>query len=64
MSAGRRKIVEMRLLDQTLEKHFNSGIAVKSSFAVHPGRYVVRMVVMRDSEGQLMSAQSSLVEIP
>jgi len=60
---GAQKIVEMRLLDQTLEKHFNSGIAVKSSFAVHSGRYVVRMVV-RDSEGELMSAESSLVEIP
>lgn len=60
---GAQKVVEMRLLDETLEKRANSGIAVKNSFAVHPGRYVVRMVV-RDSEGQLMSAQSNLVEIP
>jgi hypothetical protein len=60
---GARKVVEMRLLDETLQKRAGSGIAVKNSFAVHPGRYVVRMVV-RDSEGQLMSAQSSLVEIP
>jgi VWFA-related protein len=60
---GARKVVEMRLLDETLQKRAASGIAVKNSFAVHPGRYVVRMVV-RDSEGQLMSAQSSLVEIP
>ena len=61
--AGVEKKVEMRLLDETLEKRVGSGIAVKTSFPVHPGRYVVRMVV-RDSEGQLMSEQSSLVEIP
>jgi hypothetical protein len=61
--AGMQKVVEMRLLDETLEKRVGSGIAVKTSFPVHPGRYVVRMVV-RDSEGELMSAQSSLVEIP
>ena len=60
---GIQKVVELRLLDETLEKRIGPGIAVKSSFTVHPGRYVVRMVV-RDSEGQLMSEQSSLVEIP
>jgi VWFA-related protein len=66
--AGVQKVVEMRLLDETLsnlsnDKRVGSGIAVKNTFTVHPGRYVVRMVV-RDSEGQLMSEQSSLVEIP
>jgi VWFA-related protein len=60
---GAQKVVEMRFLADTLEKRLASGISVKSSFAVHPGRYMVRMVV-RDSEGQTMSAQSSLVEIP
>jgi VWFA-related protein len=60
---GVEKIVTLSLLDETLEKRLGSGIGVKSSFTVHPGRYVVRMVV-RDSEGQLMSAQSSLVEVP
>jgi hypothetical protein len=60
---GLQKLVEMKLLDDTLEKRVGSGIAIKSSFTVHPGRYVVRMVV-RDSEGQLMTEQSSLVEIP
>lgn len=61
--SGVEKTVEMRLLDDTIEKRLGSGIAVKSNFAVHTGRYVVRLVV-RDSEGQLMSEQSSLVEIP
>ena len=60
---GIQKTIEMRLLDDTLERRVGSGIAVKSSFPVHPGRYVVRMVV-RDSEGQAMASQSSLVEIP
>jgi len=61
--SGQRKVLEMRLLDDTLGKRLGGGVAVKSSFTVHPGRYVVRMVV-RDTEGQLMAAQSSLVEIP
>ena len=60
---GIEKTVEMRLLDDTLQKRVGQGIAVKSSFPVHPGRYVVRMVV-RDSEGQAMASESSLVEIP
>jgi VWFA-related protein len=60
---GSQKIVEMRLRDETLQKRVDSGIGVRSSFAVHPGRYMIRMVV-RDSEGQAMAAQSSLVEIP
>jgi VWFA-related protein len=60
---GIEKTVELKLFDETLEKRLGAGIAVKNSFTVHPGRYVVRMVV-RDSEGQLMSEQSSLVEIP
>jgi VWFA-related protein len=60
---GAQKVVQMRLLNETLDKRVGSGISVKSNFAVHPGRYMVRMVV-RDSEGQTMSAQSSLVEIP
>ena len=60
---GVQKTVELRLLDDTLEKRLGSGMAVKSTFAVHTGKYVVRLVV-RDSEGQLMAEQSSLVEIP
>jgi VWFA-related protein len=60
---GMQKIVQMKLLDATIEKLGGSGISLKNSFAVHTGRYMVRMVV-RDSEGELMSAQSGLVEIP
>ncbi len=60
---GLQKVVDLKLLDETLENRVGSGIAVRNDFTVHPGRYVVRMVV-RDSQGQVMSEQSSLVEIP
>lgn len=61
--SGTQKIVQMKLKDQTLEKLPDSGITVKSTLDVAPGSYVVRLVV-RDSEGQMMSAKNSSVEIP
>jgi VWFA-related protein len=60
---GQQKILQMRFLDRTLQTRLNSGISVEHTFAVHPGRYTVRMVV-RDAEGQSMSAASSVVDIP
>lgn len=59
---GIRKVIEMRLRDETLAR-LNSGITVKESFDAKPGSYFVRLVV-RDSEGQLMSAENGAVEIP
>jgi hypothetical protein len=61
--SGTQKVVEMRLKDQTLETLPESGITVKSTLDVASGSYVIRLVV-RDSEGQLMSAQNGVVEIP
>jgi hypothetical protein len=61
--SGVQKLVKLRLTEDSLRQRFASGLGVKSSFTVHPGRYVIRMVV-RDSQGQLMSAQSSQIEIP
>jgi VWFA-related protein len=61
--SGQQKILQMRFLDRTLQTRLNSGISVEHSFAVHPGRYTVRMVI-RDAEGQSMSAESSVVDIP
>jgi VWFA-related protein len=61
--SGTQKIVDMRLKDQTLETMPESGITVKSTLDIASGSYVVRLVV-RDSEGQVMSAQNSVVEIP
>jgi hypothetical protein len=58
-----QKLVEMHLLDTTMEKVLNSGITVKTNFDVAPGSYVIRLVV-RDSEGQSMAARNGVVEIP
>jgi len=57
------KTLEMRLKDETLEKRAGSGITVRTSFDVKPGSYLVRLVV-RDTEGQMMSAENGAVEIP
>ena len=59
---GSQKNVTMRWKDETLAK-LNSGITLKTSFDVKPGSYLVRLVV-RDSEGQLMSAENGAIEIP
>src|SRR5262249_47450111 len=61
--AGIRKIVEMRLKDETLENLPASGISVRSVLDVTPGNYMVRLVV-RDSEGQTMAARNGAVQIP
>lgn len=60
---GGEKIVQMRLKDATYERLTRTGLTVKSSFAVKPGRYLVRQVV-RDSEGSQMAARNGAVEIP
>jgi len=60
--AGIQRVVELRLRDQTLDS-LNSGITVKTTLDLTPGNYLVRLVV-RDSEGQTMSARNGVVEIP
>ncbi|HWY08280.1 MAG TPA: VWA domain-containing protein [Candidatus Acidoferrales bacterium] len=60
---GGEKTVQMRLRDTTYERLTHTGLTVKSSFAVKPGRYLVRQVV-RDSEGSQMAARNGAVEIP
>jgi VWFA-related protein len=62
-ASGTRKRIEMRLKDETVEKRLDAGLTIRSSFDVKPGTYSVRLVV-RDFEGQLMSARNSAVEIP
>jgi len=59
---GTQKIVTMHLKDDTLEHKLGSGITLKTSFDVKPGSYLVRLVV-RDAEGQMMSAENGAVEI-
>ena len=60
---GGEKILEMKLLDSTLDRLDRSGITVKSSFDVKPGNYLVRLVV-RDKEGEMMAARNGAVVIP
>jgi VWFA-related protein len=60
---GNQKIVDMKFKDQTLDSLPETGVTIKSNLEIASGSYVVRLVV-RDSEGQLMSAQNSVVEIP
>jgi VWFA-related protein len=60
---GSKKILEMRLKDDTLEHKLGPGVNMRTSFDVKPGGYLVRLVV-RDAEDRMMSAQSGAVEIP
>jgi VWFA-related protein len=60
---GTQKVLELRLRDETLEKLVTSGITVRTDFSVKPGRYMIRLVV-RDSEGQMLSARNAVIEIP
>jgi VWFA-related protein len=60
---GGEKTVQMKLLDPTYQRLTRTGLTVKSSFTVKPGRYLVRQVV-RDSEGSQMAARNGAVEIP
>lgn len=57
------KVVDFHLLEETLAKKLNNGLTVKTSFDVKPGSYVIRLVA-RDSEGQMMAAENTAVEIP
>jgi len=59
---GTEKIVTLHLKDETLEHKLASGLTLKTSFDVKPGSYLVRLVV-RDAEGQLMSAENGTVVI-
>ena len=62
--SGLEKVVQMRLLDTTVERLKTAPpIKVTSSFDVKPGSYLIRLVV-RDSEGHLMATENRAVEIP
>jgi hypothetical protein len=58
-----QKTVEMLLKEENFDARLAAGLNVKTSFDVQPGKYVLRLVV-RDSEGQMMSARNGIVEIP
>jgi hypothetical protein len=58
---GIKKVLELRLKDETLER-LGQGVTVRASFDVKPGTYLIRLVV-RDAEGQKLSATNGAVEI-
>ena len=60
---GGEKILQMHLLDTTYEKVLRTGLTLKSSFDLKPGKYMVRQVV-RDAEGAQMAARNGAVDIP
>jgi VWFA-related protein len=60
---GGEKILQMHLLDTTYERVMRTGVTLKSSFDLKPGKYMVRQVV-RDSEGAQMAARNGAVDIP
>jgi VWFA-related protein len=60
---GGEKLLEMRLLDATYARLSRSGLTMKSSFDLKPGKYMVRQVI-RDSEGAQMAARNGAVVIP
>jgi VWFA-related protein len=60
---GISKTVEFHLKDDTLQNRLGPGIDVRTVFDVEPGAYLVRLVI-RDSEGRLMTALNGAVDIP
>ena len=60
---GQRKTIDFRLKDATMARLENAGISLRENFDVKPGTYLVRLVV-RDAEGQMMSAANGAVDIP
>jgi len=51
------------LRDETLQYRLEKGMTVRMGLEVKPGLYAVRLVV-RDSEGSLMSAINGTLDIP
>jgi VWFA-related protein len=60
---GIKKVLELHLKDETLANRLGQPATIRTNFDVRPGTYLVRQVV-RDSEGQLMSATNAAVQIP
>ena len=61
--SGVVKTLDMKLKEETLTKMLSGGTySMKTNFSVPPGTYMIRQVV-RDTEGQLMSALNGAVTI-
>jgi VWFA-related protein len=59
---GITKVIEFRLKDDTVQKRLGPGLDAQTTFDVEPGAYRVRLVI-RDSEGHMMSAANSDVNV-
>ena len=58
-----QKIIDIKMKDATLAKLMAAGaMTIRTDFSVRPGSYLIRLVV-RDSEGRLMSAQTGAVSV-
>ena len=60
---GIKKVLELHLKDETLTVKLAHGAVIRTDFELTPGTYLVRQVV-RDAEGQQMSATNAAVVIP
>jgi len=60
---GIKKVLELHLKDDTLTNRLAQGASIRTNFDLAPGTYLVRQVV-RDSEGQRLSAANAAVFIP
>jgi VWFA-related protein len=60
---GGEKSLQMHLLDATYDQLAKTGLTLKSTFDVKPGKYLIRQVV-RDTEGAQMAARNGAVDIP
>jgi VWFA-related protein len=60
---GIKKVLELHLKDETLANRLPRGATIKTDFDLMPGTYLVRQVV-RDAEGQQLSAANAAVVIP
>jgi VWFA-related protein len=60
---GTQKVLELHLKDETLAVRLNHGAVIRNDFEMASGTYLVRQVV-RDAEGQQLSAANTAVVIP
>jgi hypothetical protein len=62
--AGQQKILELRLRDETVRGlEQRPPVTIDTDFDMKPGAYLVRLVV-RDAEGQQLTAENAGVRIP
>ena len=61
---GTEKLVQLRLRDETVAGlDRKPPVVIRTDFDVKPGAYLVRLVV-RDAEGQQITAENAAVEVP